>query len=326
MDARRVFMATIVVLLCTFILPPTAGAGYDIQLQGDTFRITWTINAIQNLTTYPIPTTVYPSNLNVSLAGDDLTQFSSVLQTSLDKKNPTITVSEATLSLSSNSINTTCVTCLQWLNATASFQIHEPVQIHGGIARYDMSWVPLLLDKDLNTSGVGYNRLGQDYLVTAILPFTQFTPTSDRSLRMLLNGEPIVRIGYEPFIDGIVLFDMSAIRSPLEDWSHSIDLKSQSQTWISPQNGGFRFSATEHIVSENADLVYVAEAQVSTKLTTSLNTVAKGNTLFADFTGGFWDQVSLGIILVSLGVLATTVVIDKHLTSGYRQKRKRDKG
>ncbi len=289
-------------------------------------RVTWTIRAVQNLTAYPVSTTVYPPNLNSSLSGDDLSQFSSALQSSLQLKNNGITVSDVSLHLSSNYINTTCAPCLQWLNASTTFEVHEPAQTRFGVAQYDMSWMALRLNQDLTVGTVGYNRLGEDYLLAAVAPVAAFTSSSEQSQLMTVNGDVVSRIGYQPFVAAIVLFDMSALKPSVEDWSHNLNLGSQSQTWTSPQTGGFNFTATQHFLSENTEIAYVVGTSVSAELSAPLNAVAKGNILFVDYTGGLWDQLSLVTILTSLGVLVTAVVADSRLTRGFGQKRRRGRG
>jgi hypothetical protein len=318
----RLAIVAVLILLALMAFPP-AHADYSVQLQGDTFRVTWTMNAFQNLTELPDSATVFPQNLSYSLTGADLSQFSSAIQTSLQQKVSGMTVSDASLSLSSNSINTTCAPCFQTLNATATFLVHEPAQTRFGVAQYDMSWMALRLNDDLAVVNTPYNRLGQDYLLTAIQPFVNFVTTSDRTQLMQVNRQTILKIGYQPIVGAIVLFDMSALTTPLEDWKHSMSL--DSQTWTSPENGGFNFTATQHFVSENAQILYLAGATVSAQFSAPLNAVAKGDMLTVDLTGGVWDQTGLAIILASIGVLATTVIIDRRLTGTYGQKRRRSK-
>ncbi len=322
MTMLRLVVVAVLILLPVLIFPP-ANADYNVQLHGDTFTVTWRMRAVQNMTDLPDPVTVFPPNLNYSLTGGDLSQFSSAIQTSLQQKESGITVSDVSLQLSSNSINATCVPCVQTLNATAAFQVHEPPPTRFGVAQYDMSWMALRLDEDLTVANTQYNRLGQDYLLTAVLPFVDFVATSDHTQLMQVNRQTILKIGYQPIIAGIVLFDMSALTTPLEDWRHSMSL--DSQTWTSPQNGGFNFTATQHFLSENSQILYFAGATVSAQFSAPLNAVAKGNTLFVDFTGGVWDQISLVTILASIGVLATTVIVDRRLTGRYGQKRRRSK-
>jgi hypothetical protein len=326
MNTTRILPATILILLTILALAPTAKADYNIQLQTDTFKVTWTINAVQNLTTYPVPATVYPPNLNQTLTGNDLNQFTTAIQTTLQQTNSALTVTDTTLQMTSNNINRTCTTCHQWLNSTATFQVHDPGQTRNGVTQYDLSWLPLSLTQDLSVSGVTYNRLGQDYLLTAILPIIAFVPSSDQTQTVQVNGNTITKIGYQPVIASIVYFDTSAVKKNLlENWIFTQDLSSQTRTWTSPQNGGFIFTATQHIISENAVLLYLAGAKVTTQISTPLNAVAKGNNLYVDRTGGIWDQISLVIILASIGLLAGTVVIDRRVTSVFKQKRKTKK-
>lgn len=318
----RLAIVTVLILLAVMAFTP-ARADYNVQLQGDAFRVTWRMNAIQNLTALPDAATVFPPNLNYSLSGADLSQFSSAIQINLQQRNSGMTVSDVSLRLSSDSINTTCFSCFQTLNATASFLVLEPAPTRFGVAQYDMSWMALRLNDDLVVANTPFNRLGQDYLLNAIQPFVNFTPTSDRTQLMKVNGQTILKIGYQPIVSAIVLFDMSALTTPLEDWSHSISL--DSQTWTSPENGGFSFTSTQHFLSENSQIVYLEGATVSAQFSAPMNAVARGNTLVVDFTGGVWDQIGLVTIIGSIGLLTTTVIIDRRLTGAYGQKRRRGK-
>jgi hypothetical protein len=322
MTRLRLVTVTALIFLVTMVLP-TASANYGVQLQGNTFHVTWRVNAIQNLTSLPDAFTVFPRSLNVSLTASDLSQFSSAVQTSLQQKDSGITVSDVSLQLSSNNISSTCVPCFQTLNATASFQVHEPAPTKFGVTQYDMSWMALRLNDDLSVMNTPYNRLGQDYLLTAIQPFANFVPTSDRTELMQIDRQTILKTSYQPAVSAIVLFDMSFLTTPLGDWIHTRTLN--SQTWTSPVTGGFNFTATQHF-SEMAQVLYLEGATESAQFSAPLNAVARGNTLIVDFTGGVWDQIGLVIIIASIGVLVTTVIIDRRLTRGSRQKRRSGKG
>src|SRR5712664_4041495 len=77
-----------ILLLLTFLTltPPPTHADYTITMNNNQFKVTWTINAFQNLTAFsdvPTGTTIYPANLTASLTGQDLTALTTALQNSI---------------------------------------------------------------------------------------------------------------------------------------------------------------------------------------------------------------------------------------------------
>ena len=93
---------------------------------------------------------------------------------------------------------------------------------------------------------------------------------------------------------------------------------------MSPQRGGFNSSAVETITefTETTRLTYLSGATVYAKISTPLNTIAHGDILFIDVSGGVFDQIFLGAILVSLGILVCTTIIERRMISGSKRPKK----
>jgi len=320
----------IAMLLMLLNLPPTSRGDYNLQLDGDTFKVTWTINAYQNMSAYT-HVAVYPPNLNSSLAGSDLSAFASALQGAVQQKVSSASISNLTVHVSSNSPDLSCYQACapQWLNATAEFQVHEAIQTNSGVLRYDLSWKTARLDEDLSVANVSFNRIGEKYLVSALSPFVNFQSSHTDVMRVLINDEAAPKTTYQNQADAIVLFDMSQIQRPIEDWSISRNFVSQRETWMSPQTAGFNSSAVETITefSEVTRLRYVSGAAVIAEMSTPMNTVARGDTLLVDLSGGFLEQIFLATILTSLGIFAVAVIIERRTTRSYgRPTKARRKG
>jgi len=319
------FVVALAILLMLLNFPPASRGDYDLQLDGDTFKVTWIINASQNFSAYT-QLAIFPPNLNSSLTGSDLSAFASILQKTVQQKVGSASVSRVSVHVSSNSPNTSCTSSCapQWLNATAEFQVREPFQPKNGVAHYDLSWKTIRLDEDLQVANVSFNRLGEKYLVSALSPFVNFQNSRTDSMRVIVNDQAASKTTYQNQTDGIVLFDMSRLQSPLEDWSMSRDFASQRETWMSPQRGGFNSSAVETITefTETTRLTYLSGATVYAKISTPLNTIAHGDILFIDVSGGVFDQIFLGAILVSLGILVCTTIIERRMISGSKRPKK----
>jgi len=98
---------------------------------------------------------------------------------------------------------------------------------------------------------------------------------------------------------------------------------------MSPQTAGFNSSAVETITefSEVTRLRYVSGAAVIAEMSTPMNTVARGDTLLVDLSGGFLEQIFLATILTSLGIFAVAVIIERRTTRSYgRPTKARRKG
>src|SRR6266699_1715681 len=149
MNLRQVIVAaTLILLVAGSLYQPAAGSDFNVLLDGSQFRITWRINAMQNLTAFA-KTITFPQNISSTLKGADLTAFTSALQNALQAKVTTVQISQPTISLSSNNVNATCSDhcAFQWLNATIAFDLHEnPVQANG-LGEYDMSWKAIRLEE-----------------------------------------------------------------------------------------------------------------------------------------------------------------------------------
>lgn len=299
---------------------PTSHGDYNLQLNGETFKVTWTINVSQNMSAFT-HVAVYPPNLNSSLSGSDLSTFASALQRAIQQKVSSAIISNLTVHVSSSSPNLTCSqSCaLQWLNATAKFQVQEGVHPDNGVLRYDLSWKNIRLDEDLQVANVSYNRLGEKYLVSALTPFVNFHTTTNDVMRVTVNNQLVSQTTYQNQTNGIVLFDMSRLQTPLEGWSTSQDFASQSETRISPQRGGFNSSAVRTLTEfgEVTRLRYLSGAAIRAEMSTPINTRAQGDILFVDLFGGFFEQIFLGTILTSLGILVGAVIIERRLTRGH---------
>ena len=319
------FAVAIAFLLILLNLTPTSHGDYNLQLTGDTFKVTLTINAYQNMSAYThLP--VYPPNLNSSLAGSDLSAFASALQKAVQQKVSSASISNVEVHVLSNSPNLSCIEACapQWLNATAEFQVREAIQTNNGVLSYDLSWKNVRLDEDLQVANVSFNRIGEKYLVSALSPFVNFQGSRTDVMRVIVNDQVGLKTTYQNQTDAIVLFDMSKLQRPIEQWSISRDFASQRETWMSPQKAGFNASATETITefTQVTRLRYLSGAAISAEMSTPYNTIARGDILLVDLSAGFFEQIFLGTILTSLGILVGGVIIERRITRGYRRPTK----
>jgi hypothetical protein len=317
-----------IVLLAIIIFPPTSRGDYNLQLQGDTFNVTWTINASQNITAFS-HSLVYPPNLNGSLTGSDLSAFTSALETAVQQKVSSAVVSSVSVHLVSTSPNTSCSTsCIpQWMNATAKFQVREPSQTRNGVLHYDLSWKNIRLNDDLQMAGVSFNRLGEKYIVQALPASVIFQSIRGISWSILINGHSAFKTTYQNLTSSVVLFDMSSIQSPLQNWSHSLDPSFQSQAWSSPISGGSNTSAVETLTEsgETSTQVYLSGATVRAEVSAPRSAAVNGDLLFIDLSGGFWDQLILAAVLAPLGILVGSAVLETRVLRRSRPSGKTSK-
>jgi len=313
MKQKQLAFAILIVLLTIIIFPPASRADYNLELQGDTFNVTWTINASQNITAFS-HTLVYPPNLNDSLTGSDLSAFVSALQTAVRQKVGSAIVSNVAVHLISTSPNASCSTaCVpQWLNATVKFQVREPSQTSNGVVHYDLSWKNILLSEDLQMAGVSFNLLGQKYILAALPASVLFQSIRGISWSVQVNGHSAFKGTYENLTDSVVLFDMSNLKTPLQTWTHSFDPNLQSQTWVSPQRGGFNTSATETLseAGETSTQAYLSGAAVSAQVSAPRSAAVNWDVVFIDLSGGIWDDLVLAAVLAPLGVLVSSAVLE----------------
>jgi hypothetical protein len=319
MRRQLLFTVALLVLLIVITYPPPSRGDYNIQVGGDTIKVAWTINAFQNFTAYT-HVLVYPPNLNATLTGSELSTFTSTLQTTVQQKVSSASISNVAVHVSSNSPNASCsnACAAQWLNASASFEVGEALQTNSGVTRYDLSWKGIRLDQDLQASGVAFNRLGEKYLTTTLQPFVNFQNTRGISMTVTVNGQAAPKTTYQDLTNAIVLFDVSPIQTPLDKWVHTWSIASQSQTWTSPQNGGFNATATERLTeaTETVRIAYIASAKVHAQITTaSLNTTVQGDILYITLPGSFWNQIFLAAILAPVGLLVGTTILERRITN-----------
>jgi len=328
LNLRQVIVAaTLILLVAGSLYQPAAGSDFNVLLDGSQFRITWRINAMQNLTAFA-KTITFPQNISSTLKGADLTAFTSALQNALQAKVTTVQISQPTISLSSNNVNATCSDhcAFQWLNATIAFDLHEnPVQANG-LGEYDMSWKAIRLEDNLQVNGTAFNTLGETYLLRGLASFFP-TPTTLRTFTVKIGGLLVNKNTYQDPTGKIVLLDTSAFQTPLSNWVHTQDVQSRTQNWISPQNAGFNITANQQIteVGFQANLYYFAAARVSGEISTSLNTFTQKDALFVDFSNGLWKTVSATLILAIIGILIVTVILERRITGQLRQRRKGNK-
>ncbi len=326
MNWWRLVTVTVLILLAAGSLSkPAAGSDYTILLGGDHFKVTWSINVMQNLTALS-HTIVFPQNLNSTVTGNDLSAFTSALQSAFRAKVPTTGITQPTLSISSNTINATCSTScrMQWLNTTIAFQVNDNPTRNGGVAQYDLSWKAIRLEENLQTNNIAFNTLGQTYLLQPLAAFFP-NPRPGRTFFITVGGIPVTKTNYQDRVGKIVLLDMSGLQTPLGDWIHTQDLAARTETWVSPDHGGFNITASQQITESDfsATFYYYAAARVSAKLSTPLNAFARGDTLFVDYSNGLWEQVGSSIVIALLAILIITTVFERRITSGLRERRRR---
>jgi hypothetical protein len=319
MRRQLLFPVALLVLLIVITYPPPSRGDYNLQVGSDTIRVAWTVNAFQNFTAYT-HVLVYPPNLNATLTGSELSAFTSALQTTVQQKVKSASISNVGVHFSSNSPNASCSNACapQWLNASATFEVREALQTNSGVARYDLSWKGIRLDQDLQASGVAFNRLGEKYLTTTLQPFVNFQNIRGISMTVTVNDHAAPKTTYQDLTNAIVLFDMSPIQTPLDKWVHTWDITSQSQAWTSPQNGGFNATAIERLTeaTETVRIAYVSSAKVHAQITTtSLNTTVQGDILYITLPGSFWNEIFLAAILAPVGVLVGTTILERRITN-----------
>ncbi len=336
-DRWKSFLASILILISLASIPqPAAGADYTIHLQADQFKVTWRINAWQNLTGfqgYPNGTQILPPNLNTTLSTGDLSTFTMALQKALQAKVNTVTITQPTIHIISNTPHLSCpatLSCpLQWLNVTVDFQVRQNPSVTGGVAKYDLSWRSIRLEDDLEAGSVPFNRLGDRYLLQGLLPFIDFPSSIGRGMSVTISGirAPLNNVTYQAPTHNIVLFDSTGFQPQLEGWTVTSDLRAGTQTWSSPSNSGFGVDATLSIseASTVTRLSYFAAVLVSAEVTAPLNAFVKGDTLYVDTSGGFWEKVGLVTILGSLGIWAGTMIVEWRIARTPRARRRKDK-
>ncbi len=323
-------------MLLASLSPPVTGADYTILLQGDQFRVTWKINAWQNLTGfqgYPTGTQILPPNLNTSLSASDLSTFTTALQKALQAKVSTVSITQPTVQITSNTPSLSCpatATCpLQWLNVTVEFQARENPSITGGVARYDMSWRSVRLEDDLQGGSISFNRLGDRYLLQGLLPFIDFPSSISRGMSVTISGirASLNNVTYQAPTHNIVLLDLTGFQAPLDSWTRTAFLSAGTQRWESPSSSGFGVDATLSISEAGTvtRLSYFAAVQVSAELSAPLNAFVKGDTLFVDTSGGLWERIGVITILGSLGIWAGMVIVERRITRTPWARRKREK-
>jgi hypothetical protein len=323
MKRQLFFTVTLLVLLTVITYPPTSKGDYNLRLEGDTVKVAWSINASQNITAYT-HVLLYPPNLNATLTGNELDSFSSALQTTVQQKVNGASISNVAVHVSSNSPNASCSDACapQWLNASATFEVRETLQANNGVGRYDLSWKGIRIEQDLQASGVAFNRVGEKYLTAPLQQFVNFKNTRAISMTVTVNGQAAPKTTYQDLTNAIVLLDTSTIQTPLDNWIHTWNITSQSQTWTSPQNGGFNTTIIERLTeaTESVRIAYIAGTKVHAQVTTNtLNTIAHGDMFYITLPGGFWDQIFLAAIIAPLGALVGTSILERRITN--RSKR-----
>jgi hypothetical protein len=320
-------IAMIMFVLLAFTLYPRANASqYTIQQSGDNFKVTWEINAWQNITSFPT-SSVYPEKLNYSLTSGDLQSLTNALQSAIQARVSTAQITQPNVRIiSSNSTGTNCspICPRQWLNVTVDFQVKEVPSVNNNLASYDLSWKAIRLGDDLKVAGVSYNQIGSRYLASALAPIINTRPGPGRTIAVAVGTTIVSGLTLQALTTNLVLLDMSPLNIPLENWTYSRDIISQSQTWASPVNGGFK-SQVDLRISEpgsTVDFVYSADAQVSGVVTAPLNTYARGDTLYSETSGGVYETIAFSVILATLAVLIGTVILDWRLPNAPRYQRK----
>jgi len=318
MRDRRLLSAAALAILIVVALPPASHGDLNLQLMGDTAKVTWTINASQNMTAFT-HTLIYPANISTTLTGSELFAFTSALQASIQQKVSSATVSDIVVHISSNSASLTCSdNCApQWLNATAQFAVHEPLKTIIGASLYDLSWKQIRLDQELTANNIDFNGIGK-YLAPALLPFLQAQSSSSSTI-VTVNGKPARLATYQSLTNPIVLFDTTSLTTPINQWSHTQDIFSQSQTWTSPQKGGFNSSAIQRLTELGETVItrYLTDATYHTQITTPLNASTQGNIIVLRSSG--WDQLLLAAIIAPLGLLVGASILEWRVTGRTRQ-------
>ena len=324
-------VAAIALLIGASMAQPVSASsiasGYTINLDGDHFRVTWTIDAQQNLTALS-KTIVFPQNLTTILTGADLTAFTSAFQTALQSKIPSVQATQLTVSLASTGANVTCsFRCpLQWLNATISFNVRETPARTFGNDEYDMGWKAIRLGDDLRAGGVAFNTLGQTYLLQAMPAFFP-TPSRMQTITVKVGGLLVSKQDYQDPTRQIVLLDTSAFQTPLQDWVHTLDITTGTQTWSSPDNAGFNITALEQIIEVDltTNIYYYAAARVSAELSAPLNAIARGDILIVDPSNGLWEKIASATIVVAMAALIATTILERRITGSLRRQRRAKK-
>ncbi len=315
-------------MLTATVVPIVTATNYAIVFQAGHFNVTLTINAFQNLTGFP-SYTPYPIKLNTSLAGQDLSAFSTALQKALQSKVSSVTISQVTLRVISNNASSACVPICarQWLNATIGFQLTETAPVNAGVAQYDLSWKNIRISDDLTVGGVGFNRIGTRYLLAALLPMVSFSPTRSESVLVTVQNQRVDGSSYQAAVNPIVLLDLSLFDAPLQGWNFTRNLASATETWTSPFNGGFVLSAVHRINEPEGpvSLSYLAGATISAQVTAPLGGFVRGDTLFLDQSDGLYEKLGTSTILGLVGVWIGALVIERKAVGPSWTRRKNKK-
>ncbi|HZY93302.1 MAG TPA: hypothetical protein VFE98_00365 [Candidatus Bathyarchaeia archaeon] len=327
LTTRRNCLIIVVLAISSLALLPTVHAvDYSISYDAGQFNVTWKINAWQNLTGFGFrPTLGFPVNVNHTLNGTELADFTSSLQSSLQQRVKTVTVSQPSVYIKSNNMSDSCKPLCprQWFNLTINFQIHDNPPKVNNVAQYNMSWKSFKIDDDLKAAGLSYNRIGEKYLLEPYRQILANPPGPSRTITVNIGGQTVTNTTYQDPTRKTLLLDMSRVQIPLDNWIVNQDFAAGRTIWISPRSAGFFTFADLAITEAGAatHFFYFAESRVTTEISGPLNSFARGDVLYIDLSNGLWEKLFVSIAAASLGTLAVVAVVERRLSKPQSRRK-----
>lgn len=294
----------------------------EASLHPDYVQVSIGLHVYQNLTGLR-STFSFPYG-NSALDGDNSTLLESYLQTSIQSKAPSATVTDLTLLLASTPVNN--ATLSQWLNLSLQFRVGGVHTFQNGLDHFDMSWKSFNVPQNVTVGQFEANNIGQMYLYNAAVEIATIERSSTTSLITYGNIVNYFRVTTPNLASRtarINLLNFTQLLPSLDKWQQTYDYSSNSVTWSFDLNQilGLMITTTSNepqATPTTNGAIYTIQAAVSAPV----GSWAQGNTVNAVFNNNS-EALMAFIIGTGITVLAVSLLVERRVLKRVKRKSRR---
>jgi len=305
---------------------PTVEATYQVKVTDDSVTVNVSGDLLQAVPSSIANNTADPFGtlpiLTVHVPEQNSSRLSSSLQVALNQKNPNAYPSHVSLDATSNGTQ---------YHFSLSFNVQGISTTRGDVETIDLSWRSFVFDQDFKLGNFSINSVLSSYLGSSIAYYAQLPaltgPPNNIRRTWYLNSKQILKDAVPPSIQSLELLNFTSLNKPLQDWTVSPKIASQSTIYT--LDAGFNLTNIERITEPEGATNFARNAIYTMSATFEVpwNGVASNDTVIIEQRVSWSSLLMIGLVAATVAVLALSIVGERliqgrqKVTAARRQKK-----
>lgn len=243
----------------------------------------------------------------VRLQGDNASLLSNYLNNALRVRSPSATASQITLYSNANGT---------LYHYDLSFNVTGVSVTRGDADTVDLSWRSFAIGDDIKAGNSSLNNVLPTYLLNRIAQFArlpqQTGPPTVVQRFWYWNNKIITSTAVASTVQNVGMFDFTGLSNPLQSWS--VFPSSPGRSVQYRRDTGFNLTFIERAIEPEGNTNFARDVVYKLIATIDIpwNAFASNDSVVLEASGNLSTMLMIGLIALSVGLSAITVIIERH--------------